>query len=266
LLMRLTGGRLPVQCGPEHPLAATGLAAQPVLADRGEAERAFALAERLGSVNAATPSGHDLAIAAQGFHPPRPGHARPQPRSRPPARYRHGQPPRRPAGHPDPGPGVCFAQSWRPPRPRSADELYQWVRREEQYAILGANVVVELYSESHARQQPPGLGDHPTSRPQPPAGRPTRQPPRPPPRRPSRPSRPSRPHQPVPPTPGAGDGGRCPLSPPAPTSEQRAVPHSLSTLMSLAHDPRRHQVMSRLSTIPKGAQSTRNQPIYWSRG
>jgi hypothetical protein len=54
LLMRLTGGRLPVQCGPEHPLAATGLAAQPVLADRGEAERAFALAERLGSVNAAT--------------------------------------------------------------------------------------------------------------------------------------------------------------------------------------------------------------------
>jgi hypothetical protein len=30
--------------------------------------------------------------------------------------------------------------------------LYQWVRREEQYATLGANVVVELYSESHARQ------------------------------------------------------------------------------------------------------------------
>jgi hypothetical protein len=30
--------------------------------------------------------------------------------------------------------------------------LYRWVRREEQYAILGANVVVELYRESHARQ------------------------------------------------------------------------------------------------------------------
>jgi hypothetical protein len=57
----------------------------------------------------------------------------------------------------------------------------------------------------------------------------TRQPPRPPPRRPSPPS------QPVPPTPGAGDGGRCRLSPPAPTSEQRAVPRSLSTLMFLAH-------------------------------
>jgi hypothetical protein len=39
-----------------------------------------------------------------------------------------------------------------PARPRSPAELYQWVRREEQYATLGANVVVELYSESHARQ------------------------------------------------------------------------------------------------------------------
>ena len=39
-----------------------------------------------------------------------------------------------------------------PTRERSAAELYQWVRREEQYAILGANVVVELYSESHPRR------------------------------------------------------------------------------------------------------------------
>jgi hypothetical protein len=39
-----------------------------------------------------------------------------------------------------------------PARERSQAELYQWVRREEQYATLGANVVVELYSESHARQ------------------------------------------------------------------------------------------------------------------
>jgi hypothetical protein len=39
-----------------------------------------------------------------------------------------------------------------PARARSEAELYQWVRREEQYATLGANVVVELYSESHARQ------------------------------------------------------------------------------------------------------------------
>ena len=35
-----------------------------------------------------------------------------------------------------------------PARERSPAELFQWVRREEQYAILG----VELYSESHARR------------------------------------------------------------------------------------------------------------------
>jgi hypothetical protein len=39
-----------------------------------------------------------------------------------------------------------------PARERSPAELYQWVRREEQYTTLGANVVVELYSESHARK------------------------------------------------------------------------------------------------------------------
>jgi hypothetical protein len=39
-----------------------------------------------------------------------------------------------------------------PARPRSPAELYQWVRRDEEYATLGANVVVELHSESHARK------------------------------------------------------------------------------------------------------------------
>ena len=39
-----------------------------------------------------------------------------------------------------------------PARERSPAELYQWVRRDEEYATLGANVVVELNSESHARQ------------------------------------------------------------------------------------------------------------------
>ena len=39
-----------------------------------------------------------------------------------------------------------------PARKRPPAELYEWVRREEQYATLGANVVIELYSESHARQ------------------------------------------------------------------------------------------------------------------
>jgi hypothetical protein len=39
-----------------------------------------------------------------------------------------------------------------PGRPRPPAELYQWVRRDEEYATLGANVVVELNSESRARQ------------------------------------------------------------------------------------------------------------------
>jgi hypothetical protein len=39
-----------------------------------------------------------------------------------------------------------------PARKRSDSELYRWVRREEQYATLGAAAVTELYSESHARR------------------------------------------------------------------------------------------------------------------
>jgi len=39
-----------------------------------------------------------------------------------------------------------------PARERSPAELYEWVRRDEEYATLGANLVVELHSESHARQ------------------------------------------------------------------------------------------------------------------
>jgi hypothetical protein len=39
-----------------------------------------------------------------------------------------------------------------PARPRTPAELQQWVRRDEEYATLGANVVVELNSESRARQ------------------------------------------------------------------------------------------------------------------
>jgi hypothetical protein len=81
------------------------------------------------------------------------------------------------------------------------------------------------------------------------------------------PAAPTEPTAPAGPTnPRSGRWWPMSTEPTGPTSEQRAVPHSLSTLMSLAHDPRRRQVMSRLSTIPKGAQPTRNQPIYWSRG
>jgi hypothetical protein len=43
-------------------------------------------------------------------------------------------------------PGVPPAPEW------PAAELYEWVRRDEQYATLAANVVVELYGERHARR------------------------------------------------------------------------------------------------------------------
>jgi hypothetical protein len=39
-----------------------------------------------------------------------------------------------------------------PARERPAEELAAWVRREEEYATLGANVVVELNSESRTRR------------------------------------------------------------------------------------------------------------------
>jgi hypothetical protein len=68
----------------------------------------------------------------------------------------------------------------------------------------------------------PRVGDHPTGRPQPPAGRPTHQPRRPP---LSRPHRSGRPHQPIPPTRGAGVSGRCPLTFTAqPAGQRGAVP------------------------------------------
>jgi hypothetical protein len=39
-----------------------------------------------------------------------------------------------------------------PARERPAQELAAWVRREEEYATLGASVVVELNSESRTRR------------------------------------------------------------------------------------------------------------------
>jgi hypothetical protein len=49
------------------------------LAERAEAERAYQLAERLGSINAAAQELARLAVAAQGLRAPRAGHARPKP-------------------------------------------------------------------------------------------------------------------------------------------------------------------------------------------
>jgi hypothetical protein len=124
------------------------------LADRAEAERAFALAERLGSINAAaqelgtTWPSLRKAFTRHGLGMPARNPEAVRQRAIAAASRRAGQPATPPL---DPvfatlNPGAL------PARARTEGELYQWVRREEQYATLGANVVVELNSESRARR------------------------------------------------------------------------------------------------------------------
>jgi AraC-like DNA-binding protein len=124
------------------------------LADRAEAERAFQLAELLGSVNAAaeklgtTWPSLRKAFTRHGLGMPARNPEAVRQRAIAAARQRSGQPA-------TPSLDPVFAAlnpDALPARERSPAELYAWVRRDEQYATLGANVVVELYSESHARQ------------------------------------------------------------------------------------------------------------------
>ena len=201
------------------------------LTDRAEAERAFALAEQLGSVNAAaaelgtTWPSLRKAFTRHGLGMPARNPEAVRQRAIAAARQRTGQP-----ATPTLDPVfVALNPGALPARERSPAELYEWVRREEQYATLGANVVVELYSESHARQ--------PTTRAWAIIRRADRSH-RLAGQRASRAERRHadrcRPHQPIPATPGAGDGGRCPLTPPArPAGQRAAVPRLLCSLMSL---------------------------------
>jgi WhiB family transcriptional regulator, redox-sensing transcriptional regulator len=124
------------------------------LTDRGEAERAFQLAEQLGSVNAAatelgtTWPSLRKAFTRHGLGMPARNPEAVRQRAIAAARQRSGQP-----ATPSLDPVfVALNSDFLPARERSPAELYQWVRREEQYATLGANVVVELYSESHAHK------------------------------------------------------------------------------------------------------------------
>jgi hypothetical protein len=124
------------------------------LSDRAEAERAFQLAERLGSVNAAaselgtTWPSLRKAFGRHGLGMPARNPEAVRQRAIAAARQRSGQP-----ATPSLDPVfVALNPGALPARERSPAELYQWVRRDEEYAILGANVVVELYSESRARQ------------------------------------------------------------------------------------------------------------------
>jgi hypothetical protein len=124
------------------------------LTDRAQAERAYQLAEQLGSVNAAA---KELGITWPSLRKAFTRHGLGMPARNPEAiRQRAIDAARQRGGQPTtPGLDPVFAAlnpGALPARERSPAELYEWVRREEQYATLGANVVVELYSESHARR------------------------------------------------------------------------------------------------------------------
>ena len=135
----------------QHPL---GWQPSRFLTDRAEAERAYALAEQLGSDTAAaqelgtTWPSLRKAFTRHGLGMPVRNPEAVRQRAIAAARQRSGQP-----ATPNLDPVfVALNPGALPARERSPAELYQWVRREEQYATLGANVVVELYSESHARK------------------------------------------------------------------------------------------------------------------
>jgi hypothetical protein len=124
------------------------------LTDRAEAERAFTLAEQLGSVNAAatqlgtTWPSLRKAFTRHGLGMPARNPQAVRQRAITAARQRTGKlatPPLDPVF-------AALNPGALPARPRSSAELYQWVRRDEEYATLGANVVVELNSESRARR------------------------------------------------------------------------------------------------------------------
>jgi WhiB family transcriptional regulator, redox-sensing transcriptional regulator len=122
------------------------------LADRAEAERAFALAERLGSVNAAaqelgtTWPSLRKAFARHGLGMPARNPEAVRQRAIAAARQRTGRP-----ATPSLDPVfVALNHGELPIRARSGGELAERVRRAEDYAALGARVVVELHSESHS--------------------------------------------------------------------------------------------------------------------
>jgi WhiB family redox-sensing transcriptional regulator len=122
------------------------------LADRAEAERAFVLAERLGSINAAaaelgtTWPSLRKAFARHGLGMPARNLEAIRQRAIDAAHKRSGRPPT-PAVDPV---FVALNHGELPVRARSGGELAERVRRAEDYAALGARVVVELHSESHA--------------------------------------------------------------------------------------------------------------------
>ena len=197
----------PSSTAPVGPLPAqqrTGLAAQRLLSDRTEAERAFQLAERLGSVNAAaaelgtTWPSLRKAFTRHGLGMPTPNPEAVRQRVIEAARQRSPRP-----ATPSLDPVfVALNQGELPVRARSGGELAERVRWAEDYAALGAGVVVEQHSESTPASPAPAPGRSPATPSVATATRPTAKARRPP------PWGPRRPHRPIPPT-REGDGCRC---------------------------------------------------------
>jgi hypothetical protein len=122
------------------------------LVDRAEAERAFQLAERLVSINAAaaelgtTWPSLRKAFTRHGLGMPTRNPQAVRQRAIDAARQRSGRP-----ATPSIDPVfVALNHGELPVRARSGGELAERVRRAEDYAVLGARVVVELHTESHA--------------------------------------------------------------------------------------------------------------------
>jgi WhiB family transcriptional regulator, redox-sensing transcriptional regulator len=140
------------QWGLPAPARRVGWQPSRFLSDRGEAERAFALAEHMGSVNAAAA---ELGTTWPSLRKAFQRHGLGMPARNPQAvRQRAIEAARRRTGRPvtlslDPV-FVALNHGELPIRARSGGELAERVRRAEDYAVLGARVVVELHSESHA--------------------------------------------------------------------------------------------------------------------
>jgi hypothetical protein len=164
------------------------------LTDRAEAERALALAERLGSVNAAatqlgtTWPSLRKAFTRHGLGMPARNPEAVRQRAIAAARQRSGRPPR---------PWIrCLWRSIRAPsRPESGHRpsCTSGSAARSSTPPWGPTWWSSCTAKATPVSQPPGVGHYPPGRPQRPAGRSTRQPFRPPPRRPCRPGQPRRP-------------------------------------------------------------------------
>jgi hypothetical protein len=135
-----------------HARTPGGLASQPLPRRPCEAQRAFLLAERLGSVNAAAA---ELGTTWPSLRKAFQRHGLGMPARNPEAvrqraidaAYQHTGRPATPSLDPV---FVALNRDELPVRARSGGELAERVRRAEDYAALGARVVVELHTESHA--------------------------------------------------------------------------------------------------------------------